>query len=167
MTDSGVVLDLMIHDVDIILDLIKDEIVSINAYGRRIKNEHDDYATASIKFKNRIIANLTASRITQRRQRTLKITETEKYMKVDYMNKILEIYRQSHAKYVTKNNDVKFIYSDVIERPYISQEEPLKLELQSFIDCVKTRKNPVVNGIAGKKAIDVALKILNKINKNE
>ncbi|PKP55674.1 MAG: UDP-N-acetyl-D-glucosamine dehydrogenase, partial [Candidatus Altiarchaeales archaeon HGW-Altiarchaeales-2] len=94
ITDSGVVLDLMIHDLDIILDLVKDEIENINGYGRKIKGEHEDYATASIKFKNGIIANLTASRITQRRQRTLKITEIEKYMKVDYMNKILEIYRQ-------------------------------------------------------------------------
>lgn len=167
ITDSGVVLDLMIHDIDIILALIKDEIASINAYGRNIKGKHEDYAAASIKFKNGIIANLTASRITQRRQRTLKITETEKYMKVDYMNKILEIYRQSQAKYVTNDNDVKFIYSDVVERPQISQEEPLKLELQSFVECVKSRKNPVVDGIAGRKALDVALKILDKINKNE
>lgn len=167
ITDSGVVIDLMIHDIDIILGLINDEIASINGYGRRIKNEHEDYAAASIKFKNGIIANLTASRITQRRQRTLKITETEKYMKVDYMNKILEIYRQSQAKYVTNDNDVKFIYSDVVERPYISQEEPLKLELQSFVECVKSRKTPVVDGIAGRKALDVALKILDEIDKNK
>ncbi len=167
ITDSGVVLDLMIHDIDIILDLVKDEIENINGYGRKIKGEHEDYATASIKFKNGVIANLTASRITQRRQRTLKITEIEKYMKVDYMNKILEIYRQSQAKYVTEDNDVKFIYSDIVERPYISQEEPLKLELKSFIECVKSRKQPVVDGIAGRKALDVALKILDEINKNE
>ncbi|CEG13382.1 Similar to 1-carboxy-3-chloro-3,4-dihydroxycyclohexa-1, 5-diene dehydrogenase [groundwater metagenome] len=167
ITDSGVVLDLMIHDIDIILSLMKDEIASINAYGRNIKGNYADYAAASIKFKNGIIANLTASRITQRRQRTLKITETEKYMKVDYMNKILEIYRQSQAKYVTNDNDVKFIYSDVVERPYISQEEPLKLELQSFVECVKSRKNPVVDGIAGRKALDVALKILDEIDKNK
>ena len=167
ITDSGVVLDLMIHDIDIILSLMKDEIASINAYGRTIKGNYEDYAAASIKFKNGIIANLTASRITQRRQRTLKITETEKYMKVDYMNKILEIYRQSQAKYVTNDNDVKFIYSDVVERPYISQEEPLKLELQSFVECVKSRKNPVVDGIVGRKALDVALKILDEIDKNK
>lgn len=167
ITDSGVVLDLMIHDIDIILSLVNDEIECLGAYGRRVKSEHEDFATALIKFKNGIISNLTASRITQRRQRTLKITGTEKYLKVDYMNKILEIYRQSQAKYITEKGDVKFIYSDVVERPYISQEEPLKLELKSFIDCVKTRKNPVVDGIAGRKALDVALKILNEINKND
>jgi len=164
ITDTGVVLDLMIHDIDIILSLVNDEIECINAYGRKIKGEHEDYAIGLIKFRNGIIANLTASRITQRRQRTLKLTETEKYIKVDYMNKILEIYRQSQAKYVTENKDVKFIYSDVVERPYISQEEPLKLELQSFIDCVKGRKKPIVDGIAGRKSLDVALKILDKIN---
>lgn len=166
ITDSGVVLDLMIHDIDIILDIINDEIDKINAYGIKIKGEHEDFATALIKFKRGTIAYLTASRITQKRQRTLKITETEKYFKVDFMNKILEIYKQSQAEYITGNKDVKFSYSDIVERPYISQEEPLKLEIRNFIDCVKTRKKPIVDGIAGRNALDVALKILNEINKN-
>ncbi|PKP58345.1 MAG: hypothetical protein CVT88_07435 [Candidatus Altiarchaeales archaeon HGW-Altiarchaeales-1] len=167
ITDSGVVLDLMIHDIDIILGLIKDEIASINAYGIKLKGEHEDFATALIKFKNGTIANLTASRITQRRQRTLYVTEKDKYMKVDYMNKFLEIFRHAESKYITENKDVRFTYSDIVERPYVSQEEPLKLELKSFIECVKSRKQPIVDGIAGRKALDVALKILDEINKNE
>ncbi|NCN64494.1 MAG: Gfo/Idh/MocA family oxidoreductase [Candidatus Altiarchaeum hamiconexum] len=167
ITDSGVVLDLMIHDIDVLLSLAGDEIENISAYGKKIKGKHEDYATASIKFKNGIIANLTASRITQRRQRTLKITETEKYIKVDYMNKFLEIFRHAESKYITENKDVRFTYSDIVKRPYISQEEPLKLELKSFIDCVKSRKKPVVDGISGRKALDVALMILNEINKNK
>jgi len=167
ITDSGVVLDLMIHDIDIILGLIECEIETISAYGRKLKGEHEDFATALIKFKNGAIANLTASRITQRRQRTLYVTEKDKYIKVDYMNKFLEIFRHAESKYITEDKDVRFTYSDIVERPYVSQEEPLKAELKSFINCVESRKNPVVDGVAGRKALDVALKILDEINKNE
>jgi len=161
------VLDLMIHDIDIILGLIECEIETISAYGRKLKGEHEDFATALIKFKNGTIANLTASRITQRRQRTLYVTEKDKYIKVDYMNKFLEIFRHAESKYITEDKDVRFTYSDIVERPYVSQEEPLKAELKSFINCVESRKNPVVDGVAGRKALDVALKILDEINKNE
>ncbi len=167
ITDSGVVLDLMIHDIDIILSLIKDEIEYINAYGIKLKGRHEDFASALIKFRNGAIANLTASRITQRRKRNLKITQKDNYIVVDYMNKILEIYRQAKSEYITEDKNVRYIYSDIVERPYIPQEEPLKSELKSFIDCVKTRKNPVVDGEAGRKALDLALKILNEINKNQ
>ncbi len=165
ITDSGVVLDLMIHDIDIILSLINDKIEDISAYGIKLKGEHEDFATALIKFKNGVIANLTASRITQRRERKLKITQKDDYIKVDYMNKILEVYKQAKSEYITEDKNVRFIYSDIVERPYIPQEEPLKAELKSFINCIKNRKNPVVDGEAGRKALELALKILDKINK--
>ncbi|CEG11062.1 Oxidoreductase, NAD-binding domain protein [groundwater metagenome] len=165
ITDSGVVLDLMIHDIDIILSLINDKIEDISAYGIKLKGEHEDFATALIKFKNGVIANLTASRITQRRERKLKITQKDDYIKVDYMNKIIEVYKQAKSEYITEDKNVRFIYSDIVERPYIPQEEPLKAELKSFINCIKNRKNPVVDGEAGRKALELALKILDKINK--
>jgi len=82
------------------------------------------------------------------------------------MNKVIEIHKQAKSEYITEDKAVRYIYSDVVEKPYISQTEPLKLELQSFIDCVKTRETPVVCGKAGRNALDTALKILDKINEN-
>jgi len=163
ITDAGVVLDLMIHDIDIILSLINDEIESVNAYGKKVKSKHEDFAIALMKFKNGNIANLTASRITQKRERTLKITQRDNYIIADYMNKTIELHKQAKSEYITEDKNVKYIYSDVVEKPYISQAEPLKLELQSFIDCVKTREKPIVDGKAGRNALDVALRIINKI----
>ncbi len=163
ITDAGVVLDLMIHDIDIILSLINDEIEDISAYGGKIYSMHEDAACALLKFKKGAIVKLTASRVTQKRDRRLKITLKDKYIEIDYMNKMLKIYKQAKAEYVTENKDVRFVYSDVVEKPYVSQDEPLKLELRSFIDCVKTRKQPDVDGTAGRFALDVALRILDKI----
>lgn len=164
ITDAGVVLDLMIHDIDIVLDLIGSEIEKISAYGRSVYREHEDAACAMLKFKRGEIVKLTASRVTQKRDRRLKVTLKGKYIEVDYMNKILGMHKHSKSEYITEDKDIRFITSEVVEKPYIPQTEPLKLELRSFIDCVKTREPPVVDGAAGRNALDIALKILDKIN---
>jgi len=165
ITDVGVVLDLMSHDIDIILSLIDDEIKEISAYGTKINSNHEDLACALLKFKKGAVAKITASRITQKRGRQLEITLKDKYLVLDYMNKTLAIHRDSKAEYITEDKNIKFLYSDVVETPDISQGEPLKLELQSFVDCVKTRRKPIVDGKAGRDALEVALRILDKINK--
>jgi len=164
ITDAGVVLDLMIHDLDIILSILGDDVREISAFGKRISGDHEDFAEAMLKFGSGALASITASRNTQKRERTLKITQKDSYIVVDFMNKVLEIHKQAKSEYVTQDSKSKLVYSDVVERPYISQDETLKLELQSFVDCVKSRKPPIVDGRAGKKALEVAMSILEKIN---
>lgn len=163
ITDAGVVLDLMIHDIDIALSLVESDVEEVSAQGKKVTGAHEDFASALIRFKNGVIATLTASRATQKRERSLAVTEKDRYVVVDYMNRAIEIHKQAKSEYVTDGGASKLVYSDVVEKPQITQAEPLKLELESFIDCVKSRKKPVVDGVAGKKALEVALKVLKKL----
>lgn len=162
ITDAGVVLDLMIHDIDIILDLVGGEVTEIKANATKVSDGHEDFAEALLSFKNGTLARLVVSRTTQKRERLLKITQKDRYILVNYMDKTIEIHKQAESKYVTEDKNIRLIYSDVVERPHIRAEESLKLELQSFVDCVKDRKTPLVDGVAGKRALEVALKVLER-----
>lgn len=155
ITDSGVVLDLMIHDIDLVLDLIPSKPVSLAGYLKQGKT-HEDLASVSICFENGEIAHLIASRLTARRQRTLSVHTPSVCYCADLMNRQLDIYTQTTLKYLP--NTVS--YSDVIERPRLITTEPLRLELESFISCVKTGTKPIVDGEAGKAALKLALDIL-------
>lgn len=147
ITDAGVVLDLMIHDIDLICSLIGEKVYDIKAVG------NDDFTTAMLVFAS-ATATLTASRITQKRQRTLAITDKDRYILADFMNRSIDIYKQTKSNYTGSN----YTYTDVLERPQIPQVEPLKAELQSFIDCCNGGK-PVVDGWQALKALEIALKI--------
>jgi len=163
ITDAGVVLDLMIHDIDVILGIMGEEPAEVTAFGKRVSGAHEDFAEAMMKFSNGTIASLAASRVTQKRERILRITQKDCFIVIDFMNKSLEIHKQARSEYVTQDNKAKLVYSDVVEKPYISQDETLKLELQSFVDSVKTRKAPLVDGKAGRMALEVAIKVLEGI----
>jgi len=160
ITDAGVVLDLMIHDIDVILSLTNSDVEGVHGYCKRIGGQYEDFASAVMKFKSGALATLTASRTTQKRERMLRVTQKDSYVVVDFMNRVLEIHKQAKSEYLADDKGIKFVYSDVVERPQIPQSEPLKLELKSFIECVEERKAPVVDGIAGRKALEVALKVL-------
>jgi predicted dehydrogenase len=164
ITDAGVVLDLMIHDIDVILSLVDSPVDSVAALGKKVGGAHEDFAEAIIKFKNGALASIVASRCTQKRERTLKITQKDSYIVVDFMNKSLEIHKQAKSEYVTQDSQSRLVYSDIVEKPQIRQDETLKLELQSFVDSLKDKKTPVVDGRAGKQALEVATQILERIN---
>jgi predicted dehydrogenase len=160
ITDAGVILDLMIHDIDIILSIIGGNLKGLSSYSRKITGNHEDFACATMEFENGVIASLIASRCTQKRERLLKITLEDKYVVVDYMNKTIEIHKRAKSEYVAEGKGSKLVYSDVVEKPQVSFSEPLKLELESFIEAVKERSEPKVSGEDGRRALEVALKML-------
>jgi predicted dehydrogenase len=160
ISDAGVVLDLLIHDIDIVLDLVGSKVKSVKSLGRSVYSEHEDYANAILEFENGAIAGIIASRCTQKRERKLKITQKDRYVIVDYMNKKIEVHKQAESEYVAKDKSVELIYSDVTEQPRVPAMEPLKLELESFMSAVDKGKEPLVDGRAGKEALGIALKIL-------
>lgn len=160
ISDAGVVLDLLIHDIDIVLDLVGSKVKSVKSVGRKVYSEHEDYANAILEFENGAVAGIIASRCTQRRERKLKITQKDRYVIVDYMNKKLEVHKQAKSEYVAKDKSVELIYSDVTEQPHVPSKEPLKLELESFVDAVNKREKPFVDGRDGKEALEIALRIL-------
>lgn len=149
-TDIGVVLDLMIHDIDIILGLVKDDIKNIDAVGAPVLTGYEDIANVRLQFKNGAVSNLTASRITDKTMRKIRVFQKDAYISLDYFKPSCYIYRKTGQK-ITRQS-VK-----------INKEEPLKLELESFVNCVATKEKPFVSGMEGRNALAIALEIQQKI----
>ncbi len=149
--DIGVVSDLMIHDIDLILDLVKSEIMSIDAVGVNVLTNLEDIANVRLRFKNGCVANLTASRISAKAMRKFRIFLKDAYVSLDYMHSQASVYKKE-----TKN-----IYKNEIS---IDKAAPLQSELESFLDCILYGKKPVVSGSEGKEALSLAIKIQKKIN---
>ncbi|MFH1645542.1 MAG: Gfo/Idh/MocA family oxidoreductase [Candidatus Omnitrophota bacterium] len=150
--DVGVVLDLMIHDIDIILDLIKSPIKKIDAVGVKILSKHEDIANARLTFKNGAICNITASRVTNKPMRKIRMFQPNAYISLDYIKQDAVIYTKRLGRISHRQIDIK-------------KENSLLKELKSFIDCVKSGNKPLVSGIEGRNALDIATQVLEKIRK--
>ncbi len=155
INDVGVVLDLMIHDIDIIMSLVKSDIREISAMGRCLRSDHEDLATAQMSFENGSIAHIHVSRVSERRLRLLEITEPQRYVTVNYETQDVSIHRC-----VKEDNSL----IEVIEHPVFPKSEPLKLELQHFVSCVREGKQPLVGISDGKRALEVAISVLKQIH---
>ena len=155
INDVGVVLDLMIHDIDIIMSLVKSDIREISAMGRCLRSDHEDLATAQMSFENGSIAHIHVSRVSERRLRQLEISEPQRYVTVNYETQDVSIHRC-----VKEENSL----IEVIEHPVFPKSEPLKLELQHFVSCVREGKQPLVGGSDGKRALEVAISVLKQIH---
>ncbi|KJJ85261.1 oxidoreductase domain-containing protein [Candidatus Omnitrophus magneticus] len=153
ISDVGVVLDLMIHDIDIILGLVNSKVKNIEAFGASSVSNHEDMANVRLTFQNKVIADITASRLTNEEVRKLRIFQEDSYILMDYMNK--------EAVLFEKTNNVLGKKQLVIEK-----KDALEIELLSFIDCVRNNKKPIVSGVEGREALCVALAILEKIKSN-
>ncbi|GAA5496790.1 Predicted dehydrogenase [Rubritalea squalenifaciens DSM 18772] len=148
--DIGVVLDVMIHDLEIILHLVKSPVVSIDAVGVNVLTHREDIANARIRFENGCVANVTASRISPERMRKLRVFQGDCYLSLDYQGQSGEMYWKEGME--IKKGEVE-----------IEKDEPLKLELDAFVGCVARGETPAVTGQHGAAALDVALEITNKI----
>jgi predicted dehydrogenase len=156
ISDVGVVLDLMIHDIDIVLSMVNSELVSISSVGSCIKTDHEDIASAQLSFANGTIAQVLVSRVSEKRQRTMEITEPERYITVNYETQDVSIQR------CVRQNGGNTV--EVIEHPVFPKTEPLKMELQHFISCVRDGKQPMVGIKDGKRALEVCVAVLKQIH---
>ncbi len=148
--DIGVVMDLMIHDIDIILGLVSAPIQDIQAVGVNVLTNLEDIANSRITFNNGCVCNLTASRVSDEVMRKIRIFLKDTYISLDYVKQEAFLYK--------KNGDSISKTSLPIEK-----EEPLKSEIESFLDCIIEDKRPIVSGIEGKQALELALAISQKI----
>ena len=177
--DIGVVLDLMIHDIDIILYLSKSKVKKVEAVGVNVIADKEDIANARVQFENGCVANITASRVSFEPMRRIRLFSENSYISLDYQKQEALIYKKSpkltlksidtEGKGVSNITDLKnFSFGDLlkIERIKMNNQEPLRKELESFIDCVKNGKQPVVSGEEGINAIKIAAVIREEINKN-
>lgn len=151
--DIDVVLDLMIHDIDILLSLTGTMPAEIRAAGIRILSGNVDIANVRLAFDNGCVANLTASRVSVEKIRKLRLFQPDEYISMDYA-------RQDAVRIRMRDGE-----ADAEALP-VEQAEPLRLELASFADCVRTRREPVVSGEDAMKALQVSLDILDKIEEH-
>ncbi len=148
--DVGAVLDIMIHDIDIVLGLVLSPIKKIESVGINVLTQQEDIANARITFKNGCVANLTASRVSDEWMRKIRIFQRDTYISLDYKDAKASVYKKTGAA-ITK------------EDLPIEKEESLQKELESFINCVIEHKTPLVSGSIARDALKVALEIQNQI----
>ena len=182
--DVGVVLDLMIHDLDVILAFVNSPVTSVDAVGIPVLSKSEDIANARLRFANGCIANLTVSRISPERMRKIRVFSGPTrpcYISLDYRLQEGFIYRIARegeqetpmlkkvlaAKLgIGKDSAIvsEFAGRKIVREPVpITKDEPLKLELQHFIECVRQKQTPKVSGEAGKRALDLAFEITRQI----
>jgi len=148
--DVGAVLDIMIHDIDIVLGLVNSPLKRIDSVGVNVLTKFEDIANARLTFKNGCVANLTASRVSDDSMRKIRIFQEDTYISLDYKNAEASVYRKIGLK-ITKEN-----------LP-IEKEQPLQKELESFISCVINKTTPLVSGKVARSALAVALEIQKQI----
>jgi predicted dehydrogenase len=183
-TDIGVVLDLMIHDLDIVLAFVKSPVTSVDAVGIPVLSKSEDIANARLRFANGCVANLTVSRVSPERMRKIRVFSggaNPSYISLDYRAQEGFIYRIARddeeessilkkvlaAKLgVGKDSAIvsEFAGKKIVREPVpIAKDEPLKLELQHFVNCVREKQTPMVSGESAKRALDLAFEITRQV----
>jgi predicted dehydrogenase len=178
-TDIGVVLDLMIHDLDVVLAFVKSPVAAVDAVGIPVLSTTEDIANARLRFANGCVANLTVSRISPERMRKIRVFSggpSTSYVSLDYRAQegyICRIARDGETEssllkklLSAKDSTIvsEFGGKRIVRQPVpIEKGEPLRLELQSFVDCVQARQTPVVSGESARQALDLALEITRQI----
>ena len=150
-TEIGVVLDLMIHDIEIILHLVHSRVQTVDAVGVPVLSRGEDIANARLRFENGCVANITSSRISPEQMRKIRVFQESTYLSLDYQNQTGEIFRRT----------AEGIEREIVE---IEQGEPLKRELASFIECASTGRVPKVTGFQAAAALELAVEITKRIN---
>jgi predicted dehydrogenase len=174
-TDVAVVLDLMIHDIDIILSLVKSDVDKIDASGVAVVSNNIDIANARIQFVNGAVANVTASRISQKKMRKMRLFQKDNYISLDFIAGVAEVYRLVPADQQLLTPAISFGEMGVgdkkkrviYEQPEIKEVNALKYELELFVNSVIAGENPVVTGEDGLRALKVAEIIIGKIKESK
>ena len=187
-TDVGVVLDLMIHDLDVVLAFVKSPVTSVDAVGIPVLSKSEDIANARLRFANGCVANLTASRVFPERMRKIRVISGPTnpcYISLDYRVQegyILRLARDNEPESsllkkvlaaklgIGRDSTIvsQFAGKKIVREPVpIAKDEPLKLELQSFVNCVRENQTPVVSGESAKRALDLAFEITRQIQQSK
>ncbi|HEY3783968.1 MAG TPA: Gfo/Idh/MocA family oxidoreductase [Steroidobacteraceae bacterium] len=159
-TDVNVILDLMIHDIDIVQTMVGAPIATIDAVGTPVFSEEIDICNARIRFANGCVANATASRVSLKTERKMRIFEDDAYLSLDLQQKILTVIRKREAA------DGPGPLPVTIEEQALEQGDALKAEIESFLRCVRTGAAPVVSGEAGLTALETATRITEQVHKS-
>lgn len=152
-TDVNVVLDLMIHDIDIIQHIVGSPVKQINSIGAPVFTGEEDIANARIQFDNGCVANVTASRISLKSERRMRIFQPDAYIVVDFQNKKIAVFRKGEGEMFPGVPNI------IVDEKEFSQGDALLAEISSFLECIRTGTQPAVSGEDGKRALETALLI--------
>jgi predicted dehydrogenase len=158
--DIDAVMDLMIHDLDVILSLLDTEVVGISAVGVPILSPQVDIANARIEFADGCVANVTASRISREKVRKLRFFQPHDYVSLDYTNQEVEVFSLAPS-------DGQSAFPKISHRLLpVEKAEPLKAQIESFLRCAREKTRPLVDGHQGRRALAVALQVAEKIQEH-
>jgi predicted dehydrogenase len=152
-TDVNVVLDLMIHDIDIILEIVNSDIKSMNVAGTRVLTDTTDIANARLEFENGCVANVTASRVSAKVERKMRIFQQDAYISVDFQNRVLDVYRKGEKEMHPGIPEI------VKHESTFENNDALNLEIIAFLDSIQNGTPVKVSGEAGRRALDAAIHI--------
>jgi predicted dehydrogenase len=162
-TDVDVVRDLMIHDLDLAVNAVGQDIEGINAWGRSINTGSMDHVVASLSFEGGPIATLFASRVTEQKVRAIEVIAAGAYVEADLLNKSILVHRRTFPQYLDNHNITKYRQESVIERIHVPMYEPLMLELRHFTECVRDGQPTQVPGSDGLRALQLAETVASEI----
>ena len=154
--DVSVVMDLMIHDIDLVLELVNSKIQKLAAIGGRNSDGLIDYVNATIVFKNNIIASLTASKMSHKKIRSLSAHCQNSLVETDFLNHSLQIHRKSHESYTAEHGELVYRNDGYVEEVSTTSIEPLYAELEHFLKCVQGKESPEVDGEQASRALKIA-----------
>jgi len=152
----SVVLDLMIHDLDLVLELASSSVVQLAAAGGRSSEGPIDYVNATLGFENGVVASLTASKMSHRKIRTLSAHCRASLVETDFLNHNLHIHRRAHEWYSADHGELLYRNDGFIEEVSTTSIEPLYAELEHFLQCVRGRETPAVDGQQASRALRLA-----------
>jgi len=161
--DVDVVLDLMIHDIGLIVNLFTNEPASVDAHGFSVFSGTIDHGLAVLRYEPAPLVSLTASRVTEQKVRAISVTTKEAFIEADLLNKNISVHRRTLGDYINHKNGVNYRQESLIERIVVPAMEPLFLELQDFVNCVIENKTPQVTAADGYNALRFVLMLRDKI----
>lgn len=169
-TEVSVIMDLMIHDIDVILSIVNSDIKSISASGVAVLTDTPDIANVRIEFDNGCVANLTSSRISMKKMRKMRMFQRDAYIGIDFLDKKTEVIRLAGESEANSFSfDIETPYGTrtiAIDAPQVPDGNAIKRELQEFVYAIRNNKQPMVNEIDGLRALEVAHQILARLNKS-
>lgn len=164
--EEGVILDVMIHDIDLILNLVNSPVRQIYALAKSIHSDREDLANVQICFQNGCIANIVASRATEIKIRTMAITQRDAYIFLDYTDQDIHVHRQASSEHVITRGALRYRQESLIERIFVHKDNPLKLEVKHLIDCATNGGVRAVSVEEELRSLRIALQILELLDKD-
>lgn len=163
LTAESVVFDLMIHDIDVIQSLVDSSVQHIDAVGTQSRSSEIDHAVAHLKFENGILGTATSSHVTHKKVRSLSVTTRNVYIQLDYQQQQITVSRRENEQMTTLQGNKGYRTEIVEETPFIQTREPLKNELEHFVNCIQSRSSPEVGAGDGVATVELATSIVDAI----